>query len=61
MTHQRDLDAMLAAISDEETLEAQLARAEQKGLGDLELRRLGHLIDAAIESEVRAEGEDDRT
>ena len=59
MTHQRDMEAMMAAISEEETLEARLERAQQQGAADAELRRLGHLIDAAIEREVRAEGEDE--
>lgn len=59
MTRQRDMEEMMAAVSEEETLEARLERAQQKGATDAELRRLGHLIDAAIEREVRAEGEDE--
>lgn len=58
MTHQRDMDEMMAAVSDEETLEAQLAQAQKQRATGTELRRLGQMIDAAIEREVRAEGED---
>jgi len=57
MTRQRDLEDIMAAVSDEETLEAQRAVAIEKGTGAEEVRRLDRLILAAEKREVEAEGE----
>ena len=59
MTHQRDMDGMMAAISEEETLEAQLEEAQKKGAAAGEVRRLGGLLNAVLRREVEAEGEID--
>ena len=56
--HQRDVDEMMAAVSEQETLEAQLEQARQRKATKAELRRLGRSINAAVEREVKAEGED---
>jgi hypothetical protein len=49
---------MMAAVSEQETLEAQLEQARQRKATKAELRRLGRSINAAVEREVKAEGED---
>lgn len=54
---ERNLDEIMAAISAEETLEAQLEQAEEQGASAAELRRLGRLITEAMKHEVEAEGE----
>jgi hypothetical protein len=51
------MDEMLAAISDEETLEAQLEQARQHGAGDAETKRLRGLLTDVLRREVKAEGE----
>jgi hypothetical protein len=59
MAHQRDMDLMMAAISEEETLEAQLEEAHDAGASSAELHRLGELVAEAMKREVEAEGEAD--
>jgi len=59
MMHQRDVDEMLAAISEEETLEAQLEEARQRGAPPSEARRLNGLLTGVMRREVEAEGEDE--
>jgi hypothetical protein len=59
MAHQRDMDEMMAAISEEETLEAQLEEAQKRGAAKTEVRRLGGLLNAVLRREVEAEGEAD--
>lgn len=60
MMHHRDMEQMLAAISEEETLEAQLeeAQAAQAGAGGAQAQRLGGLLNEVLRREVEAEGED---
>ena len=53
----RDMDEMLAAISDEETLEAQLEQARKHGAGEAETKRLRTLLADVLRREVKAEGE----
>lgn len=53
----RDMDEMLAAISEEETLEAQLEQARQHGAEDAETKRLRGLLADVLRREVKAEGE----
>lgn len=56
---QRDFEDLLAAVSDEETLEAQRAAAIERGANPDEVRRLDRLILAAEKREAETEGEAD--
>ena len=58
MTHHRNIEQMLAAISDEETLEAQLGAVQESQIDTPEERRLASMMDEAIRRGVKAEGED---
>ncbi|MGE3267678.1 MAG: hypothetical protein AB7P40_02950 [Chloroflexota bacterium] len=59
MMFHRDMEEMLAAISEEETLEAKLEQAQKKGAPERETHRLGELLNEVMRREVAAEGESD--
>ncbi|MCC7369197.1 MAG: hypothetical protein IT306_12285 [Chloroflexi bacterium] len=57
LMHHRDLEQMLAAIAEQETLEAQLAIAARAGAEAPVLHRLGERLNEVLRREVEAEGE----
>jgi len=59
MRRQQDMDDLLAAVSEEETLEAQRDAVVAEGVESAQVRRLDRLIVEAMKREVEAEGEDD--
>jgi len=58
MTHHRNMEQMLSAISDEETLEAQLEDVQEAEIDTPEERRLAGLLNEVMRREVKAEGEE---
>ena len=59
MMRQRDFEDLLAAVSDEESLEARRAAAIKGGADPDEVRRLDRLFLAAEKRVAEAEGEDE--